>query len=281
MFAGKKVKPSHITKIGEQFSVHILTESTTHLTPYNFKLDIIYEDDDVIVVNKPSGLVVHPSVGHREDTLVNALLHYTNALATGFSTGRPGIVHRIDKDTSGLLVVAKNDAALRVLAEQFKKKSVYRVYWAVTFGEFKSKANTIRSYLKRHPTQRKKFASEKISSLSSPTGKLAVTHYKVIKTNPSGLSLVHCQLETGRTHQIRVHLSEAGHPIVADPFYCGAHRIKGLKSVALRAKVQDAPHLVLHAAELGFAHPRTQKMIVFNVPWPSELAPLLSAIGFV
>lgn len=281
MFGGQKVKPSHVTKVGEEFSVHIIAGSPVQLTAYDFKLDIVYEDEDVIVVNKPSGLVVHPSVGHRGDTLVNALLHHTNTLATGFSEGRPGIVHRIDKDTSGLLLVAKNDTALRVLAEQFKNKSIHRVYWAVTLGEFKSKTNTIRSYLRRHPTQRKKFASEKIAPHAIPTGKLAITHYKIIKTNPSGVSLVHCQLETGRTHQIRVHLAELGHPIVADPFYCNKHRLKSIKSVSLRAQVQAAPHLVLHAAELGFVHPRTQQQIIFTVPWPKELAGLLAALEFI
>lgn len=275
------VKPAHITKLGEAFYVHLIAGSPVELVPYEFKLDIVHEDDDVIVVNKPSGLVVHPCIGHRQDTLVNALLHHTNQLATGFSEGRPGIVHRIDKDTSGLLVVAKNDSALRFLADQFQKKTIHRVYWALTYGHFRSPNGKIQSYLKRHPTQRKRFASEKLGEDSVPTGKLAITHYRVIKSHPSNLSLVHCQLETGRTHQIRVHLSELGHPIVADSTYCTAHRIKSVKSVNLRSALAAAPHMFLHAAELGFKHPTTKKEIMFKAPWPDELLPILKTLEFL
>jgi 23S rRNA pseudouridine1911/1915/1917 synthase len=278
---GEKVKPAHITKVGECFHVFLIAGSPVELVPYEFKLNIVYEDNDVIVVDKPSGLVVHPCIGHRRDTLVNALLHHTNELASGFSEGRPGIVHRIDKDTSGLLVVAKNDRSLRFLGEQFKNKSLHRVYWAVTYGVFKNSSGTIRSYLKRHPTQRKRFASEKLAPESQPTGKLAVTHYRVIKSHPSNLSLVHCQLETGRTHQIRVHLSEAGHPILSDPFYCTSHRVKSVKSVHLRKIIQETPHLFLHAAELGFVHPTTKEQMLFKRPWPDELIPILTELQFL
>src|SRR5690606_12170233 len=139
--------------------------------------NLIFEDEDVIVINKPSGLVVHPAVGHRSDTLVNALIHHDSSLASGFNNERPGIVHRIDKETSGLLVVAKNDSALRILATQFKEKSVHRVYWCVTYGQFTEQKGTIRSHLRRHPTNRKRFAS-------STQGKLAITHYTVNKTSP-------------------------------------------------------------------------------------------------
>lgn len=245
--------------------------SPVDLAPFALSLDIVYEDSDLIVINKPSGLVVHPAAGHHNDTLVNALLHYTKDLARGLTSGRPGIVHRIDKETSGLLVVAKNDATLTGLAAQFKNKSVHRIYWAVVHGHLRNKSGTIKSYLRRHPTQRKKFASEKLTPGQSPKGKLAITHYEVQQLHPSGFSLLHCTLETGRTHQIRVHLSEMGHPIVADPIY-------GLKN---RAKAKSSPHLMLHAAELGFIHPRLKKEMKFTTPWPAETEPFLAELQFL
>ncbi|MEQ1665517.1 MAG: RluA family pseudouridine synthase, partial [Bdellovibrionales bacterium] len=266
------LKPAYKTQLGQIFNVLIQQAVPSELLTYDFKLDIVYEDDSIIVVNKPSGLVVHPAVGHYADTLVNALLHHTNQLASGFTEGRPGIVHRIDKETSGLLVVAKTDSALRKLALQFKKKSVHRRYWAVCFGHPKESEGTITSYIRRHPKDRKKFASEKLQGSTAPLGKLAITHYEVIKKSIHGLSLLSFQLETGRTHQIRVHISELGHPIVSDPVYCTPHRVKSIKSVKFRNIIQLAPHLILHAAELGFEHPTTRKKMIFKAPWPIELS---------
>ncbi|OFZ19373.1 MAG: hypothetical protein A2Z20_01960 [Bdellovibrionales bacterium RBG_16_40_8] len=278
--AERNIKPAHRTSLGEEFVVYSADAISSQLVPYDFKLDVVYEDDHLIVVNKPSGLVVHPAVGHHQDTLVNALLYHTKNLASDADPARPGIVHRIDKDTSGLLVVAKQDSALRALARQFKKKEVHRIYWAVTYGKFNSLSGTITSYMRRHPTDRKKFASEKINSGAIPKGKLAITHYKTIKIHPSGLSLVNCQLETGRTHQIRVHLSEHGNPIVGDPFYCTSHRIKKVTSNSTRKVIESVPHLMLHAAELGFNHPTTGKLLIFRAPWPQELSCILEELGF-
>jgi 23S rRNA pseudouridine1911/1915/1917 synthase len=276
----KVVKPAHKTQSGENFRVQLPFNEPTELIPYDFALDIVYEDDSVIVVNKPSGLVVHPAVGHRQDTLVNALLHHTNDLATGFAEGRPGLVHRIDKDTSGIIVIAKTDTALRSLAAQFKKKTVHRIYWLVVYGKPAKPTGTITSYIRRSPIDRKKFASEKMTGHAEPEGKLAITLYAVKKTHPSGLSLVHCRLETGRTHQIRVHMSESGHPIIADPVYCSDHRYKSLNSVHMRDVVQKIPHLMLHAAELGFIHPETRKEVRFKAPWPEELLPFIREVEF-
>lgn len=275
-----QVKPAHKTVLGEIFSVTLPIEEPSLLSPYDFKLDIIYEDEFLLLVNKPSGLVVHPSFGHNDDTLVNALLHHTNQLANGFVASRPGIVHRIDKDTSGLLVVAKTDRVLSSLAKQFKMKSVHRIYKAVTYGPYREPHGTITSYLKRHPVDRKKFASEKYGPHSVPTGKLAITHYSVIKQHVSGLCLVQLKLETGRTHQIRVHLSELGHPIVSDPVYCTPQRVKSIKSLKTRELVSNNPHLALHAAELGFTHPGTEKNMLFKVEWPDDIRPLLLSLGF-
>ena len=276
----KCIKPSFKTQLGQIFNVVIQVEELESLHPYEYKLDIEYEDDDIIVINKPSGLVVHPAAGHYQDTLVNALLHHTNILATGFEVGRPGIVHRIDKDTSGLLVDAKNDSALRSLAAQFKNKSVHRVYWCVCYGQFKLLAGTIRTQLHRHPRDRKRFAS--IKEVATPStnshGKLAITHYRVQKFSKSGFTLAHCKLETGRTHQIRVHLSELGHPIVADPIYCTGHRLNSLKSPQMRSAIKGVPHLMLHAAELGFIHPTSKKNMSFSAPWPNELHDVLKKL---
>jgi 23S rRNA pseudouridine1911/1915/1917 synthase len=230
----KVVKPAHKTTTGETFNVLVPLEEPIELIPYDFSLDLLYEDQSVIVVNKPSGLVVHPAVGHRQDTLVNALLHHTNELASGFSDGRPGLVHRLDKDTTGVIVIAKTDSALRALAAQFKKKTAHRVYWLVVYGRPPKMSGTITSYIRRSPIDRKKFASEKVVGHAEPEGKLAITHYEVKKINPGGLALIHCQLETGRTHQIRVHMSEMSHAIVADPVYGTSHRHKSLSSARLR-----------------------------------------------
>ena len=276
----RPVKPAYKTSIGEIFKVCMPAEEPAELTPYEFALDIVFEDEHILVVNKPSGLVVHPAAGHRDGTLVNALVYYTKNLAGGFQTGRPGIVHRIDKDTSGLLVVAKSEVALRSLAKQFKNKTAHRIYWAVVFGLLNSSQGTITSYIRRHPIDRKKFASEKLEGVRAPTGKLAVTHYDVKKVHPSGLSLIHCRLETGRTHQIRVHLSELGHPIVADPLYCTPHRVRTIKSIYMRDQISSVPHLMLHAAELGFKHPTTGAWLQFSKSWPEELLPILQKLEF-
>lgn len=278
---GKTVKPAHKTVVGEEYSVVIPNEEPLELLPYEFALDILFEDDHLLVLNKPSGLVVHPAAGHRQQTLVNALVHHTKDLAAGFAAGRPGIVHRIDKDTSGLLVIAKSERALRGLAKQFKMKTVHRIYWVVSYGLFKTKHGTITSYIGRHPGDRKKFASLRAHGNDLPKGKLAITHYDVQMVHPSGLSLIHCKLETGRTHQIRVHLSEMEHPIVGDPIYCTAHRVKSLKSGAIRKLFETIPHLMLHAAELGFTHPITGEVHRFSVPWPRELQPYLQTVGFL
>jgi 23S rRNA pseudouridine1911/1915/1917 synthase len=277
---GKKIKPSHQTATGEVFSVTLPPERKRELVPFDFKLDIAFEDKHLIVVNKPAGLVVHPAAGHYQDTLVNALLHHTNQLSSGFAEDRPGIVHRLDKDTSGLIVIAKNDSVHRALAKQFKKKMVHRIYWAVCFGKFKDPSGTITSYLKRHPNDRKRFASEKVAKGEEPTGKVAITHYQVKETLPAGLSLLHLKLETGRTHQIRVHMSENGHAIVADPIYSSEGRIKSVASVNARKVLESFPRLALHAAELGFIHPKTSEHVKFFSPWPNDISSYVEDLGF-
>lgn len=258
---GRTLKASFKVPAHAAIQIELPAPAATGLVALDAPLDIIFEDSDVIVVNKPAGLVVHPAAGHAQDTLVNILLHHTRDLAMGFAENRPGIVHRIDRDTSGILVVAKNDHAHRKLAEQFQKKTVHRIYWAIVGGTPIPAEGTRRSNLARHPEDRKRFSSSK-----SQSAKLAITHYRTLQ-KASGFSWVECQLETGRTHQIRVHLSENGNPIAGDPVYGG--KIK-----------KAAPRLALHACELGFVHPRSGDEKFFKLPWPEDLLGYVTELGF-
>lgn len=273
---GKTVKPSFALSEGQIVEIQFPELQSTELKPYNLKLDIIFEDAHVLVVNKPSGLVVHPAAGHQQDTLVNALLHHTTELSMKNEI-RPGIVHRIDKETSGLLVVAKNDVAHEALAQQFKNKTTHRVYYAVLNGQLPKAQGTIRSYLGRHPVDRKRFSSVKENNriitdadLTLPHAKWAVTHFSKVSQH-SNMSYVRLQLETGRTHQIRVHMSELGHPLIGDAVY-------GFS--AKRMKELELTRFFLHAAELGFTHPVTQENLLFKIPWPEADRARLVQWGF-
>lgn len=266
------VKPSHVVKAGDVFRILVPTVPKQTLVPYDFPLTIPFEDEDLIVVDKPAGLVVHPAYGHAQDTLVNALLHHTKDLSQGFDEMRPGLVHRLDKDTSGLIVIAKNEKAQRELAMQFQRKTTHRIYRALVFGTLKPEAGTIRSHLKRHPDDRRRSASV---DATTPDGKLAITHYKTLAVPATGLSLVELRLETGRTHQIRVHMTEAGHPIAGDTMYGADKRNNSLKSVALRKIIAQLPRFVLHAFELGFYHPTAGDFVRLKSKWPDDLLPLV------
>lgn len=269
--AGRVVKPSYQTRAGDVIAVQIPISPTAELVEYDFPLTIPYEDDQLIIVDKPAGLVVHPAYGHAQDTLVNALLHHTKYLSLGFNELRPGLVHRIDKDTSGLLVIAKNETAQRHLALQFQRKTTHRLYRAIVFGKFSEREGRIETFLQRHPDDRKRVASMRPAPGQEPVGKRAVTHYRVTQEHPTGLSLVELRLETGRTHQIRVHMSEMQHPIVGDTVYGARGRISSLRSVALRAAVEAMPRFALHAMELGFVHPTSGTTMLFRAPWPRDL----------
>lgn len=261
---GKPMKASYRLQPGDRIQIEIPEPEPSELQPLNAPLDLLFEDEDLIVLNKPAGLVVHPAAGHAQDTLVNILLHHARGkLSMAFGENRPGIVHRLDRDTSGVLVVAKNDHAHHFLAAQFKNKTAHRIYWALTHGIPKKTPQTVRSYLARHPSDRKRFAS-------SPTqqGKLAITHFKVLKT-VTGMSWLECCLETGRTHQIRVHLTESGFPILGDPLYGRRDKY-----------VNQLNRVALHACELGFEHPRSHEKMYFRVGWPKELAKLCDELGF-
>lgn len=243
---GKNEKAKYKVKTGDVIRLEEPETKTLELRPENIPLDIVYEDDDVIVVNKPQGMVVHPAPGHDEHTLVNALLYHC-PLSTINGTFRPGIVHRIDKDTSGLLMVAKNDKAHRSLAKQLKDKKNIREYVALVHGRISEDEGTINAPIGRSLKDRKKQAVIK-------DGRNAVTHFEVLKRYRD-YTLVKCILETGRTHQIRVHMKYIGHPLVGDPLYGPKKTIKGNGQF-------------LHAGKLGFVHPTTGKLLVFEAPLP-------------
>ena len=243
---GKVVKESLKLKEGMVIETAEYEPIDTTIKPENIDLDIRYEDDDVVVINKPIGMVVHPANGHYEGTLVNSLIYHFQNLANASSNIRPGIVHRIDKETSGLLMVAKNDYALESLSKQLKDKTAYRRYIALIHGELPHKEATIIAPIGRNKSDRKKMT---ITS----SGKESTTHIKVLERFPN-YTLVECLLETGRTHQIRVHLNYIKFPIVGDIIY-------GPKKVAY-------PYQLLHATTLAFIHPRTNKEVKVEAPLP-------------
>lgn len=243
---GKTEKAKYKVKSGDVIRLEEPETKTLELRPENIPLDIVYEDDDVIVINKPQGMVVHPAPGHDEHTLVNALLYHC-PLSTINGTFRPGIVHRIDKDTSGLLMVAKNDKAHRSLAKQLKDKTNIREYVALVHGRIAEDEGTINAPIGRSLKDRKKQTVVK-------DGRNAVTHFEVLKRYRD-YTLVKCILETGRTHQIRVHMKYIGHPLVGDPLYGPKKTIKGNGQF-------------LHAGKLGFVHPTTGKLLIFEAPLP-------------
>ena len=257
----RPVKANYRLREGDRIRLRIPECQEPEILPENIPLDILYEDDDLLVVNKPKNMVVHPAAGHYEHTLVNALLYHCRGSLSGINgVLRPGIVHRIDKDTTGALVICKNDAAHRSLAAQLAVHSITRRYRAIAHGNFKEDSFTVEGNIGRHPADRKKMAA------NVRNGKPAVTHVRVLE-RLRGYSYIECQLETGRTHQIRVHLSSIGHPILGDPLY-------GPKKCPL-------PNLegqVLHAMVLGFLHPRTGEYMEFVAPLPEYFEKLLKLL---
>ncbi len=274
LFRGQPAKASHKVTAGEVFEVYLPPPRPPSLEPYDFPLTIAYEDSEVIVVDKPAGLVVHPSHGHDADTLVNALVHHNKTLSTGYMKERPGLIHRLDRDTSGLIVVAKTDSAQASLAQQFQERTVARRYWALVLGRVRQDEGRLESYLSRHPNDRKRFtATEEPAGTSS---KHAITDYRVLSRSHE-FSFVELKLHTGRTHQIRVHLSELGHPIVGDDLYGGKKRARGLKSPALRDAIQSMNRFALHAFELGFYHLKLNERLTFYSSWPADLEDIIQS----
>ena len=254
--SGKKQKLA----IGDEVAVCIPDPVPYEAKAENIPLDIVYEDDDLLVVNKPKGMVVHPAAGHYEGTLVNALLYHCGSSLSGINgVLRPGIVHRIDKDTSGLLMVAKNDFAHKGLAEQIKNHSFTREYRTVVFGSLKDDEGVVDAPIGRHPVDRKKMC------VTEKNSKTAVTHYRVLERY-KGYTYVLCRLETGRTHQIRVHMAYLGHPVAGDPVY-------GVKNEKVNFEGQ-----CLHAGKIGFIHPVTGKYMEFTADLPAYFQDFLTKL---
>lgn len=267
---GTPVKASLKLKGGEQINIDFPEPEPIAAIPEALPLNILYEDPHLIVIDKAAGMVVHPAAGHPEGTLVNALLHHCQDLAGIGGELRPGIVHRIDKDTSGVLVVTKTDQSHQHLAAQFKQHSVKRRYLALVHGWLKGASGTIDQPVGRHQQQRKKMSSR------TRHGKRAVTHWKVLQSfHTVRMSLVEVALETGRTHQIRVHFSEMNYPLVGDPLYGGHSRIKNMTDPRLRQLLQALSGQALHAQLLGFIHPVTEEYLEFSSELPETYRKIL------
>lgn len=252
---------SYKVSAGDTITIVLPDPEPDGAAPQNIPIDIVYEDDDLLVVNKPKGMVVHPAAGNPDGTLVNALLYHCGDSLSGIGgVIRPGIVHRIDKDTSGLLVVAKNDITHVGLAEQIKEHSFTREYNAVVYGRLKEVSGTINAPIGRHPVDRKK------QSVTDKNSKSAITHYK-IERYFRGYTQVRCRLETGRTHQIRVHMAYIGHPVCGDAVYAG--------KIAERSGLEGQ---CLHAQKLGFIHPGTKSYMEFEAPLPTYFTNFLSRL---
>ncbi len=257
----KPVKANYRLRTGDRIRVCVPPCEELNIEPENIPLDILYEDEDLLVVNKPKGMVVHPSAGHTSHTLVNGVLYHCQGNLSGINgVLRPGIVHRIDKDTTGALVICKNDLVHRELAEQLKEHTIKRRYRAIVLGNFKEEEGTVEGPIGRHPVDRKKMA------INYKNGKDAVTHYRVLERF-GNCSYIECRLETGRTHQIRVHMTSIGHPLLGDLVYAPSQK--------------NGFHLegqTLHAQILGFYHPVQKKYMEFEAPLPDYFVKLLKTL---
>jgi 23S rRNA pseudouridine1911/1915/1917 synthase len=264
---GQQVKPTYHPHAGDKIEVYWPEARPAEAQPEEIPLDILFEDADLLVLNKPPGLVVHPAAGHEEHTLVNALLHHCAGQLSGIGgVARPGIVHRLDKETSGCLVVAKNDTAHLSLAEQFAGRTLEKIYHAVVCGQVTRSSGEIRAAIARHPTHRKRMA------VTDGSGREAWTSYRVLE-RLNDATWMEALLHTGRTHQIRVHFHHLGHPVVGDATY-GARQNKRLVELT----GYSAPRQMLHAWKLSFLHPRKGKNLSFEAPWPEDFKMALTAL---
>ena len=265
---GKTSRSSLKLKGGERIRVEIPPPLPAEPQPEAIPLEVLYEDSDLIVIDKRAGMVVHPGAGNSSGTLVNALLAHCSDLSGIGGELRPGIVHRLDKDTSGVLVAAKSDRAHHSLSNQFSVHSVKRIYQALVYGSPKEDGGKIEGIIGRHPTERVRLSGK------AKSGKHAVTRWRV-KERYGRVSLVELRLETGRTHQIRVHLSEAGHPLLGDPLYPDGGRFNNLTDPQLRKLITALGRQALHARTLGFIHPATGEFIEFTTELPEDMAALI------
>ncbi|MDC0983980.1 RluA family pseudouridine synthase [Candidatus Pelagibacter sp.] len=269
--------PSKKVLTGDKLSLNIPEPQEASLKPYDFKLDIVYEDNDLLVINKPAGIIMHPGAGNYDKTIVNALMHYDkNSLSTIGDELRPGIVHRIDKNTSGLVVIAKNNETHENLSRQFSDHTITRVYQLLIWGKLRPSSGRIDTFITRSSKNRQ------LMEVSRSKGKQAITNYKTIEIFENDktptLSLVECKLETGRTHQIRVHMTYLGNSIIGDDKY--KKKYKKLKNIdmGIESSISNLDRQFLHAKTLGFIHPTTNEEMIFSSVLPQELNNLLKML---
>ena len=266
---GQPVKPTHAPRAGDAIEIHWPDARPAEALPEEIPLEILFEDKSLLVLNKAPGIVVHPAAGHAEHTLVNALLHHCKGSLSGIGgVARPGIVHRLDKETSGCLVVAKNDATHLALSKQFAERTVKKIYDALVIGVLKTDTGEIHAAIARHEIHRKRMAVQ-----ADGAGRAAHTSYRVLKRLPHATH-VEAEIHTGRTHQIRVHLQHLGHPVVGDSTY-GEKQNKKFSTLTGYA----APRVLLHARELSFIHPRTDKRVTLTAPLPKDFRDALKFLG--
>lgn len=268
---GRIKKPSYRLKLGEEVKLNLPKPQALDITPESLPLDILYEDRDIVAVNKPAGMVVHPGPGHFTGTLVHGLLAKLSDLSGIGGYLRPGIVHRLDKDTSGVLLVAKNDVAHKDISKQFKDHAVYKMYVALVYGVVKDEKGVITIPIGRHPKDRKRISVHTIYPRS------AQTEWQ-IKKKFADLTLLDLVLKTGRTHQVRVHLSAKGHPVVGDPVYAKKKWLLSVRNQKIREILRGIKRQLLHAHILGLRHPRTKAYIEFVSPLPEDMMQVIEAI---
>jgi 23S rRNA pseudouridine1911/1915/1917 synthase len=269
---GKEIKASYLLNPDDVIDITFPRPPRIEAKPENIPLEILYEDEYLLVVNKPAGMVTHPAYGNYDGTLVNALLYHCNQLSKINTELRPGIIHRLDKDTTGLMVIAKSDAAHAFIAKQFTKRTIEREYWAIVWGRFKEQSGTIDANLGRSKRDRKKVTVTK-------DGRHAITEYEVIKQFDF-LTLVRLKLKTGRTHQIRVHLAHIGHPVFGDPTYGGRSNtwggLQGKKTHHAVNLLKLISRQALHAKTIGFVHPETKEFVKFDSDLPEDMKAVLN-----
>ncbi len=269
--------PSKKINFGDKIALEIPEPRKTSLKPFNFKLDIVYEDNDLFIINKPAGISMHPGPGNYDNTVVNALMNYDKMKLSSIGGElRPGIIHRIDKDTSGLVVIAKNNVSHKIISKQFSEHSIDRVYNALVWGKSRPQSGVIETFITRSSKNRQ------LMDVSFTKGKKAITKYKTLKVfegkNVPTLSLVECKLETGRTHQIRVHMNFRGNQIVGDKKY--KKKYKKLKSVndEINERILNLDRQFLHAKVLGFNHPKSEKKLLFESNLPEDLKKIINVL---